>query len=101
VAARRRVEVTINDTLPNERGFAAQQVTVFLKNGQSHTTLVDKLDVPGRSGKPLSVEDRVAAFQRTAESLPGDEADRLVDVVMNLENHVVSDIAEIVLTRSA
>jgi 2-methylcitrate dehydratase PrpD len=101
VAARRRVEVTINDALPNERGFAAQQVTVFLKNGQSHTTLVDRLEVPGRSGKPLSVEDRVAAFQRTAESLPGDAADRLVDVVMNLENHVVSDIAEIVLPRSA
>ncbi|MDT7738975.1 MAG: hypothetical protein QOK09_2344, partial [Mycobacterium sp.] len=47
------------------------------------------------------VEDRVAAFRRTAESLPGDEADRLVDVVMNLENHVVTDIAEIVLPRSA
>ncbi|HZC09354.1 MAG TPA: hypothetical protein VE485_04890, partial [Mycobacterium sp.] len=59
------------------------------------------LDVPGRSGKPLSVEDRIAAFQRTAESLPGDESDRLVDVVMNLENHVVSDIAEIVLPRPA
>jgi len=51
--------------------------------------------------QPFSVEDRVAAFQGTAESLPGDAADRLVDVVMNLENHVVSDIAEIVLPRSA
>ena len=75
--ANRRVEVTINDALPNERGFAAQQVTVILKNGQSHTTFVDRLEVPGRSGKPLSVDDRVAAFQRTAESLPGDAADRL------------------------
>jgi 2-methylcitrate dehydratase PrpD len=101
VAARRRVDVSVDAALPNERGFAVQQVTVIQVDGTSHTTLVDRLDVPGRTGKPLSVDDRIAAFRRTADPLLGDQADWLVDIVMHFEKHSVGDIAEIVLPRSA
>jgi 2-methylcitrate dehydratase PrpD len=99
VAARKRVEVQINDALPNERGFAAQQVTVLTVKGASYTTAVDRLEVPGRAKNALTTDQRIAAFRKTAESIDAQKADRLVDVIMSLEQHVVSDIAEALLPR--
>lgn len=101
IAARDRVSVRINEAMPNQRGFQAQVVTVVLTDGTSHTTEVDRLDVAGRSANPLSTDERIAAFRRTAASLKPEQVDRIVDIVMNLENHQVPEIADTLLPRSA
>jgi 2-methylcitrate dehydratase PrpD len=99
IAARDRVDVQINGLLPNQRGFAVQEVTVVTKEGTSFTMSVDRLEVPGREKNALSTDDRIAAFHKTAGSIDHDKAKRLVDVIMDLENHAVSDIAEILVPR--
>jgi 2-methylcitrate dehydratase PrpD len=99
VAARQRVEVKINEALPNERGFAAQEVTVVTRKDVSYTTVVDRLDVPGRAKNGLTTDERIAAFRKTAQSIDDERANRLVDVIMDLEHHVVSDVAEALLPR--
>jgi 2-methylcitrate dehydratase PrpD len=100
VAARERVVVRVNETMPNVRGFQAQEVTVVLKDGRSHTTQVDRFDVAGRSSNPLTTEERIAAFRRTASGIDDAKVDRLVDIVMNFEDHNVCEIAESLLPRS-
>jgi 2-methylcitrate dehydratase PrpD len=100
-AARDRVEVRINESMPNQRGFQAQQVTVVLTDGRSHTTEVDRLEVAGRSANPLTTEQRIAAFRVTAASVGDAKVDRVVDIVMDFENHGVAEIAETLLPRSA
>jgi 2-methylcitrate dehydratase PrpD len=99
IAARNRVQVKINDALPNVRGFQAQQVTVIASDGRSFTTDVNRLDVTGRSGNPLTTDQRIAAFRVTAEVLDHGAVERIVDIVMNLENHDVPEIAEALLPR--
>ena len=99
--ARNRVSVRINESMPNQRGFQAQVVTVILTDGTSHETEVGRLEVAGRSANPLSVEERVAAFRRTAASLAPAQVDRLIDIVMNFEDHQVPEIAETLHPRAA
>jgi hypothetical protein len=48
--------------------------------------------VPSLEAQRHTLDERIAMFKNTAKSL-GERADRLVDVVMNLEHHTVSDIA--------
>jgi hypothetical protein len=50
--------------------------------------------VPSLEAQEHTLDERIAMFKNTAKSL-GDKADRLVDVVMNLDNHSVSDVAEL------
>ena len=101
IAARDRVQVRINESMPNQRGFQAQQVTVVLTDGRSHTVEVDRFDVAGRSANPLTVDERVAAFRVTAAGLEDAKVDRIVDIVLDLENHNMAEIAETLLPRSA
>ncbi|HZC11095.1 MAG TPA: hypothetical protein VE485_13855, partial [Mycobacterium sp.] len=71
------------------RGFADQTVIVRLGDGRVITKVVPSLE-PQRH----TLDERIAMFKNTAKSL-GERADRLVDVVMNLEHHTVSDVAEL------
>jgi hypothetical protein len=87
--------------MPNVRGFQAQEVTLVLHGGGSYTIQVDRLEVAGRSGKPLTVDERLRAFRTTARGLEDVKVDRLVDIVMNIEEHRVSEISETLLPRSA
>jgi hypothetical protein len=69
------------------RGFADQTVIVRLRDGQVITKVVPSLEA-----RRHTLDERIAMFKNTAKSL-GERADRLVDVVMNLERHTVSDVA--------
>jgi 2-methylcitrate dehydratase PrpD len=85
VEARKRVDVV---TLEGEsvRGFADQTVIATLKDGRVITKVVPSLEAERHT-----IEQRIAMFKNTAKSL-GERADRLVDVVMNLDDHSVADI---------
>jgi 2-methylcitrate dehydratase PrpD len=85
VDARKRVDVV---TLEGEsvRGFADQTVTATLKDGRVITKVVPSLEAERHT-----IDQRIAMFKNTAKSL-GERADRLVDVVMNLDDHSVADI---------
>jgi 2-methylcitrate dehydratase PrpD len=85
VDARKRVDVV---TLEGEsvRGFADQTVTATLKDGRVITKVVPSLEA-----ETHTIDQRIAMFKNTAKSL-GERADRLVDVVMNLDDHSVADI---------
>jgi 2-methylcitrate dehydratase PrpD len=85
VEARKRVDVV---TLEGEsvRGFADQTVIATLKDGRVITKVVPSLEAERHT-----IDQRIAMFKNTAKSL-GERADRLVDVVMNLDDHSVADI---------
>jgi 2-methylcitrate dehydratase PrpD len=85
VEARKRVDVV---TLEGEsvRGFADQTVIATLKDGRVITKVVPSLEAERHT-----IDQRIAMFKNTAKSL-GERADRLVDVVMNLDDHSVGDI---------
>jgi 2-methylcitrate dehydratase PrpD len=85
VEARKRVNVV---TLEGEsvRGFADQTVIATLKDGRVITKVVPSLE-----SERHTIDQRIAMFKNTANSL-GDRADHLVDVVMNLDGHSVTDV---------
>jgi 2-methylcitrate dehydratase PrpD len=85
VDARKRVDVV---TLEGEsvRGFADQTVIATLKDGRVITKVVPSLEAERHT-----IDQRIAMFKNTAKSL-GERADRLVDAVMNLDDHSVADI---------
>ena len=88
VEARKRVDVVVLEG-ESVRGFADQTVIVRLGDGRVITKVVPSLE-PQRH----TLDERIAMFKNTAKSL-GERADRLVDVVMNLEHHNLSDVAEL------
>jgi 2-methylcitrate dehydratase PrpD len=85
VKARERVTVTVLEG-ESVRGFADQTVIVTLTDGRVITRVVPSLEAAHHT-----VDERIAMFSNTAKSL-GANADRLIDVVMNLEKHSVADI---------
>jgi 2-methylcitrate dehydratase PrpD len=85
VAARKRVVLTVLDG-ESVRGFADQTVIATLTDGRVIKKVVGSLE-----DTTYTLDERIAMFSNTAESL-GDKADRLVDVVMNLDRHTVGDI---------
>jgi 2-methylcitrate dehydratase PrpD len=86
VEARKRVDVVVLEG-ESVRGFADQTVIVRLRDGRVITKVVPSLEAQRHT-----LDERIAMFKNTAKSL-GERADRLVDVVMNLEDHTVSDVA--------
>jgi len=91
VKARERVTVSVIEGGSAVRGFADQTVIVTLADGRVASKVVPTLEA---ATYPL--EDRVAIFKNTVESL-GARADQLIDVIMNLEDHTVDEISA--LTR--
>jgi|GEM_PF-552506 len=85
VEARKRVTVTVLEG-ESVRGFADQTVIATLTDGRVITKVVPSLESEGHT-----IDQRIAMFKNTAKSL-GDKADRLVDVVMDLDKHSVADI---------
>lgn len=85
VEARKRVSVTVLEG-ESVRGFADQTVIATLNDGRVITKVVPSLERADHS-----LEKRIAMFKNTARAL-GDNADRLVDVVMDLEKHSVADV---------
>jgi len=88
VRARERVDVVVLEG-ESVRGFADQTVIVTLRDGRVITKVVPSLEA-----QEHTLDERIAMFKNTAKSL-GDRADRLIDVVMNLDDHAVSDVAEL------
>jgi 2-methylcitrate dehydratase PrpD len=86
VEARKRVDVVVLEG-ESVRGFADQTVIVRLRDGQVITNVVPSLEAHRHT-----LDERIAMFKNTAKSL-AERADRLVDVVMDLEHHTVSDVA--------
>ena len=88
VRARERVDVVVLEG-ESVRGFADQTVIVTLRDGRVITKVVPSLEA-----QEHTLDERIAMFKNTAKSLE-DRADRLIDVVMNLDDHAVSDVAEL------
>jgi hypothetical protein len=90
----------VDDAVPNVRGFAPQTVTMYLKDGRTLTKSVDGQAVRGNAANPLSLEERLSMFRNTAETLGKERVDRLIELVMALEEHRVREISELVATLS-
>jgi 2-methylcitrate dehydratase PrpD len=88
VRARERVNVVVLEG-ESVRGFADQVVVATLRDGRVITKVVPSLEAAQHT-----VDQRIAMFKNTAKVL-GDKADRLVDVVMNLDRQSVNDVAEL------
>lgn len=96
VAARQRVELVIDDSRPNVRGFDAHSVEVRLTDGRRFATTVEGLDVPGRDVNPLSVDERLDLFRNTVRpSVDKATAERVIDAVLGFEQHSVSEIGRV------
>ena len=92
-AARGRIELVIDGSRPNVRGFAAQTVEVVLRDGRRFSTTVDGLDVRGRTVNPLTVDERIDLFRNTvAASVDKETAERVIDIVMDCEQHPIGEI---------
>jgi 2-methylcitrate dehydratase PrpD len=91
VAARRRVTMHVDDSA-SVRAFADQTVKVTLTDGREITRVV-----PSLTAAIPSLDERLAMARNTLRRLPTDNAERLVDVVMNLEKHDVAELAELAL----
>lgn len=91
VAARQKVRLHVDDSA-SVRAFADQTVTVTLHDGRVITKVVPSLtaDIPSR-------DNRIAMARRTLRRLPEANIDKLIDVVLNLENHDVAEVAELAL----
>jgi 2-methylcitrate dehydratase PrpD len=85
VNARKRVILTVMDG-ESVRGFADQTVIATLTDGRVIKKVVGSLE-----DTTYTTDERIAMFKNTAGSL-GENADRLVDVVMNLDMHTIGDI---------
>lgn len=93
-AARARVDLVIDTSRPNVRGFDAQSVEVRMTDGRSFATTVEGLEVRGRDVNPLTVDERIDVFRNTVRpSVSPDTTERIVDIVMHLEQHPVAEIA--------
>jgi 2-methylcitrate dehydratase PrpD len=91
VAARQRVTMHVDDSA-SVRSFADQTVKVTLHDGREITRVV-----PSLTAAIPALDDRVAMARRTLRRLPEESAERLVDVVLNLEKHEITEIADLVL----
>ncbi|HKN90136.1 MAG TPA: hypothetical protein VJ622_07630 [Acidimicrobiia bacterium] len=77
------------------RGFDAQSVEVHLKDGRRFSTTVEGLEVRGRDVNPLTVDERLDLFRNTVRpSVDTATADRIVDIVMDCEQHSIAEIAQ-------
>jgi 2-methylcitrate dehydratase PrpD len=84
-AARERVTVTVLEG-ESVRGFADQTVIMTLNDGRVLEKVVSSLE-----DTTYTFEERIAMFANTAQSLGG-KVDQVIEVVLNLEKHNVSDI---------
>ena len=91
VAARERVTLTVTEG-ESVRGFAEQTVKATLTDGRVITKVVGSLE-----DTTYTLDERIAMFKNTASRLGQDVVDKLVEVVMDLENHTIRDITA--LTR--
>ncbi|WIX75635.1 MmgE/PrpD family protein [Amycolatopsis carbonis] len=87
VEARKRVTVTVTEG-ESVRGFADQTVKATLADGRVITKVVGSLE-----DTSYTLDERIAMFKNTAQRLGGSKADRIVDIVMDLENHTIGEIA--------
>jgi 2-methylcitrate dehydratase PrpD len=85
VEARKRVTLTVLEG-ESVRGFADQTVKATLVDGRVITKVV-----PALEKDEYTLDERIEMFKQTATSLD-DNADRLVDIVMNLEQHSIGEI---------
>jgi 2-methylcitrate dehydratase PrpD len=100
VAARRRVELVIDGSRPNVRGFDAQSVEVRLTDGRSFSTTVEGLEVRGRDVNPLSVDERIDLFRNTVRpSVDKATAEQVIDIVMDCEQHSIGEIGRVLVTH--
>jgi 2-methylcitrate dehydratase PrpD len=96
VAARARIELVIDETKPNVRGFDAQSVEVLLPDGRRFSATVDGLAVRGRDAAPLSDDERIDLFRNTvAPSVDTSRAEQVIDIVMHCESHSMSEIGQV------
>jgi len=96
VAARQRIELVIDDSRPNVRGFDAQSVEVHLTDGRRFAVTVDGLDVRGRDVNPLTVDERVEIFRNTVRaSVDEATAEQVIGIVMDCEQHSIGEIGRV------
>ncbi len=88
----KRIELKIDDAIPNDFDRMHAVVTVTLKNGERVTKKVDKLS--GWIGLPLTREQRLRKFHSCARrTLDASSAERVVDLVERLDE--LPNVAEI------
>jgi 2-methylcitrate dehydratase PrpD len=75
------------EPVSGEQAKFSDHLIVRLRDGQVITNVVPSLEAHRHT-----LDERIAMFKNTAKSL-AERADRLVDVVMDLEHHTVSDVA--------
>jgi len=86
----------VEDDNPNTNAVAPQKLEVYLKDGRKLE--VEMPQIFGHPENPLSHEQNVAKFKRSwasaAKPLSDASADRMIDVVTNLES--VEDIRSLI-----
>jgi 2-methylcitrate dehydratase PrpD len=96
VAARGRIELVIDESRSDVRGFDAQCVEVLLADGRRFSTTVDGLAVRGRDAAPLRDDERIELFRNTvAPSVDKATAERVIDIVMGCESHSLGEIGQV------
>jgi len=95
LALARRIEVEI-DANPDPNALTPLSVEIWLDDGQRHEITLDA--VYGSPANPLSRDDHLAKFRRNcagaARPLPGDQVERLIAMVDDLEE--VNELRDLV-----
>jgi 2-methylcitrate dehydratase PrpD len=72
---------------PHQRGVT---VELFTKNGEQFTAEVPL--AKGEPENPVSEEDLIDKFRDNASYMKKDSAEKIIDIIVNLERHKVSDL---------
>ena len=87
-----KVEVLMEDTTRTLAELPEPgQVEVYLRSGQCLEHVVRR--AIGHPDRPMTVDEQVAKFQWCARSLPGTHADRIVELVLGLDE--LDDVLEL------
>jgi 2-methylcitrate dehydratase PrpD len=95
IEARRRVRLVLNEAAGNTRGFASQTVNLTLVDGRQLSKVVEGNSVRGRESAPLTADERINMFFHTVDGVTDlQNAQRIVDLVMECENRPVAELAQ-------
>jgi 2-methylcitrate dehydratase PrpD len=96
--ARSKVKVAVDTSVPDLRGFASQKVALMLNDGRRFDAVVERRAADGRLRGALDLDRRLEMFRQTCSTIDPKLTERIVEIVMALEEHTVAELAEVLVS---
>lgn len=96
--ARDRVRLNIQEGLSSQRSFTNQFLTMHLKDGRTLEKTVDSRSVRGHTDNPYTVDERLDMVRHLIAHVGHERTERLIDLMMNIERHQFTEVADLLIT---